>query len=468
VQYQPRFRDRAAAGRSLACALNAFAAQSDVVVLGLARGGVAVGREVADALAAPFDVVVARKLGVPGVAEVALGAVAEGSRRVVDDPVRRFIGVPSRVVAPIAARERAEVERRKRVYRADRDLPDVAGRTIILVDDGLATGATLRAATLALRRRRPARVVVAVPVASAGSAVELQNEVDALIALVRPPTLGVVSDWYDDFTPVTDNAVLRLLGRTPVVAAHLPDALHCQGPAEREVVIHAGHCSVVGDLGLPDHAAGGATGVCRIPRGLVVLAHGGGSSRNSYRNRYLAGRLRLAGYTTLRLDLLTEAEREADAESAAMRFDIGRLTQRLIAAAGWAAGESVPGAERIILMGASTGAAAALAAAAELPGTISGVVARGGRVDLAGPALTRVNSPVLLVVGAADHETLQWNRWAMRSLPGRVRLAVVPDAGHAFEETGALGAVGECVVRWLDRLRADGLTGRLRQMFSCC
>ncbi|MGH7607041.1 MAG: dienelactone hydrolase family protein, partial [Gemmatimonadales bacterium] len=168
---------------------------------------------------------------------------------------------------------------------------------------------------------------------------------------------------------------------------------------------------------------------------------------------YLGGRLRMAGFASLRPDLLTENERLADAGSAGIRFDVTRIARRLIAATEWAARERVPGGRRIILLGASTGAAAALVAAAELPALVSGVAARGGRVDLAGGALAKVVAPVLLVVGSADGDTLLWNRQAMSSLPRGARLAVVPGAGHTFEEPGALGAVGEHVVRWLARPR---------------
>lgn len=453
---RPRFRDRAAAGAALARALSALAKRPDVVVLGMARGGVPVARQVADALAAPLDVAVARKLGVPGIEEVALGAIAEGSSEVVGDPVGWYLGVPHQVVSQIAARERAELERHSSLYRAGRALAELRGRTVVLVDDGLATGATLRAAALTLRRRRPARLVIAVPVACAKSAVELRREVDELVALLTPETCGTVSDWYEDFEPVSDAEVLRILGRSAGVAPERATTLSSNPPTELAVPVPADACSLTGDLGMPNDRVDG-------PKGLVILAHGGGSSRNSYRNRYLAGRLRLAGFATLRLDLLTAAEQAKDAGSGELRFEVTRIARRLIAASEWATGESIPGAERIVLMGASTGAAAALVAAAERPALVSAVVARGGRVDLAGEALTRVVAPVLLVVGSADRETLQWNREAMRSLPDGARLAVVSGAGHAFEEAGALGAVGEHVVQWLAHLHRAGRTTRLLQ-----
>jgi putative phosphoribosyl transferase len=284
-------------------------------------------------LGCPFDVAVARKLGVPGIEEVALGAIAEGSRRVVGDPVGWYIGVPRRVVSRIAVRERAEVERRADLYRGGRAIPDLQGRTVVLVDDGLATGATLHAAPLALRDRRPARLLVAVPVASAESAAALRAEVDDLVSLVTPESFGTVSDWYEDFSPVADADVMRLLGREQGVPVGRPTALGLNAHGERPVTVPADGCSLAGDLGLPDDLADGAAPCpLTVPRGVVVLAHGGGSSRHSYRNRYLAGRLRLAGFATLRLDLLTDAEPAADTVSAEIRFDVTHNAERLIAA----------------------------------------------------------------------------------------------------------------------------------------
>jgi putative phosphoribosyl transferase len=448
---RPPFRDRADAGVALARTVAPVLARRDVVVLGLARGGVAVARPVADALGAPLDVIVARKLGVPGVEEVAIGAVAEGSARVFGDDVAWLLGAPPEVVARIAERERREVARRVRAYRDGRPLPEVRGRTVVLVDDGLATGATLRAAAHALRARRPppARLVAAVPVTSAAGAHDVADAVDGVIAVVTVESLGTVSAWYDDFVPLGDDDVRRLLGREPFApcAPRAPD----DAPAEHTVAIPTPGGPVAADLGVPDEACG-----------LVVLAHGGGSSRNGYRNRYLAGRLRLAGFATLRVDLLTAEEQAADRACASLRFDVARLARRLGAACAWSAREGLPGADHVGLVGASTGAAAALVTAARRPASVAAVVSRGGRVDLAGDALALVRAPALLVVGGADGDTLRRNRAAVRRLAGPARLAVVRGAGHAFEEPGALGAAAEHAVRWLDRHAAARPADRTR------
>lgn len=405
----------------------------------------------------PVDVIVARKVGVPGLAEVALGAIAEDCRGIVEDSVGWYIGVPRRVVERIAERERAELERRVRLYRSGRALPDVRGKTVVLVDDGLASGATLRAAVRSLKARRPKAVIAAIPVASPLHCDDVRATVDDLVTLATPEPFGMVSSWYEDYSPVSDAEVLRLLCRLPVPVD--PEAIgdDSEGSDERVVSIPVDGAgerqAIVGDLELPnvspaDRTARDPAGV----RGLVIFAHGGGSSRRSYRNRYLAGRLRMAGWATLRIDLLLEAEGTADGETGALRFDVELIGGRLRAATEWAARERIAGAGRIVLFGASTGAAAAVATAAARPALVAGVVSRGGRVDLAGEALHGVCAPMLMVVGGADLETLQRNRDAARHVSSPTRVAVVPGAGHTFEEPGALGAVGEHVVRWLDGL----------------
>jgi len=445
----PLYPDRASAGKAVARALESLRGRGDLLVLGLPRGGVPVARVVADALDAPLDVIIARKLGVPGLEEVALGAIAEGSRVVVEDSVRWFIGVPQRVMRPILTGEREELERRTRLYRDGRPLPDVRGRTVVLVDDGLASGATLRAAALAVRRRKPARLVAAVPVASPLHCDEVRPAVDELVALATPDPFETVSAWYEDFAPVSDAEVRRLLGRDlhgqRLALAAAPDP-----EAERTVVVPIadGAARLIGELGIPN----------ATPAGLVVLAHGGGSSRNSYRNRYLAGRLRGAGWATLRIDLLLEHEQAADAVTGDARFDVPRIADRLIAAVDWAVRERVPGGDCLVLFGASTGAAAALVAAARRPTLVAGVASRGGRVDLAGDAWREVRAPAILIVGAADTDTLRSSRAVVPRLGGATRLTVIRGAGHTFDEPGALGAVGEHVVGWL-----EGLSRRRRR-----
>jgi putative phosphoribosyl transferase len=209
-----RFRDRAEAGRVLAAKLAAYANRPDVLVLALPRGGVPVGYEVARALGAPLDVFLVRKLGVPGHEELAMGAIATGGARVLNKDVVDVLRIPPETIDAVAAAEQRELGRRAGLYRGNRSPPDVRGRTLILVDDGLATGATMRAAIAALRQQQPARIVVAVPVAASSSCEELCAEVDEVVCAVTPEPFYAIGLWYDDFAPTTDEEVRALLERS--------------------------------------------------------------------------------------------------------------------------------------------------------------------------------------------------------------------------------------------------------------
>jgi predicted phosphoribosyltransferase len=212
------FQDRFEAGRFLASRLQPLANRPDVVVLALPRGGVPVGYEVAKALNAPLDVFVVRKLGVPGQPELAMGALASGGARVLNEQVVRALGIPDHVIDAIAAQEQRELERREREYRDGRPPVDVEGKTVILVDDGLATGSSMRVAALALKERKPREIIVAVPVASAATCEEFQSEVDQVVCGVTPEPFWAVGQWYRDFSQVSDDEVRDLLRR----AASLP------------------------------------------------------------------------------------------------------------------------------------------------------------------------------------------------------------------------------------------------------
>jgi putative phosphoribosyl transferase len=207
------FRDRIEAGQVLAAKLAAYADRGDVVVLALPRGGVPVAFEVAQALHAPLDVFLVRKLGAPGHTELAMGAIASGGVRVLNDNVIRGLRIADETIDAVAAQERQELRRRERLYRGDQAEPDVRGRTVILVDDGLATGSTMRAAVLALRQQRPARTIVAVPVGSRENCDELGQEADEALCAVTPDPFIAVGHWYGDFTQTTDEEVRELLKR---------------------------------------------------------------------------------------------------------------------------------------------------------------------------------------------------------------------------------------------------------------
>jgi erythromycin esterase-like protein/predicted phosphoribosyltransferase len=222
------FRDRREAGRSLAERLAAYANRPDVLVLALPRGGVPVAYEVARGLGAPMDVFVVRKLGVPGYEELAMGAVATGGVRVLNDQLVERLGIPEQMIDAVAARELQELARRERLYRGGRPPPDVRGRTVVLVDDGLATGATMYAAIEALRQQNPARIVVAVPTASPETCEEMKTKADEVICAITPEPFQAVGRWYQDFSQTTDEEVEALLSRRNASAnskvAELPTA----------------------------------------------------------------------------------------------------------------------------------------------------------------------------------------------------------------------------------------------------
>jgi predicted phosphoribosyltransferase len=208
-----RFADRADAGRRLAAALPEYRGRADVLVLALPRGGVPVAFELAHALEAPLDVFIVRKLGVPGHEELAMGALASGGARLLDNTILRQLRITDHDIRRVTEAEQRELERRERLYRGDRPPPDIAGRTIILVDDGLATGASMRVAVAALRQEHPARIVVAVPIAPPETCDVLRRETDGVVCAMTPEPFYAVGLWYEDFTQTTDEEVRDLLER---------------------------------------------------------------------------------------------------------------------------------------------------------------------------------------------------------------------------------------------------------------
>ena len=425
-----RFADRIDAGRRLARRLSAFRGR-DAVVLALPRGGVPVGYEVARALGAPLDVILVRKLGVPYQPELGLGAIGEGGVRILNPRVVRMAGVPPDDIAAVEKRERAELERRATRYRGQRPRVPVEGRIAIVVDDGIATGSTARAACQVARALGAARVVLAAPVAPASTADELRDAADEIVLLDTPEEFWAIGQFYQDFAQVTDEAVVDLLARVPAPAT--PAAALDPPAFDAEVEVRAGEVRLGGHLTIPE-----------LPRGIVLFAHGSGSSRHSPRNRYVASVLNQAGLGTLLFDLLTPAE-EPDRANV---FDIELLAHRLAEATRWL--RTVPAARgaRLGYFGASTGAGAALLAAAEPDAGIAAVVSRGGRPDLAGPRLGEVRAPTLLIVGGHDHTVLELNRGAAAQMRCECRLAVVPGATHLFEEEGTLARAAELARDW--------------------
>ncbi|MCX5730547.1 MAG: phosphoribosyltransferase family protein [Deltaproteobacteria bacterium] len=422
------FRDREQGGRLLAEQLEWYRA-SHPMVLGLARGGVPVALEVARFLGADLDLIVARKIGAPGSPEYAIGAIAEGGAVYVRRESLPEVGLTGDEVAALAEREGAELARRVRFYRGDRPMPDLEGRTAIIVDDGVATGATARAAARSARLRGAARVVLAAPVIAAASVPELKLDFDDVVAVELPSPFFAVGRWYARFEQVSGEEVLRCLrlGRRP---ERETEKIPFDSFRPRAGVLDA-------DLVVPAGA-----------RGLVMFVHGSGSTRRSPRNRLVASEMQGAGFATLLFDLLTPAEAAEDESTARLRFDIPLLTARVSAATRWASAHARTRELPAGYFGASTGAAAALASAAENPELVAAVVSRGGRPDLVPAAtLARVRAPVLLLVGSRDEEVLRLNRSVLRHL-ANARLAVVPGATHLFEEPGALEEVTRLAAGW--------------------
>ena len=414
------YADRRDAGQRLGMALARFAPEHPLV-LGLPRGGVPVAHEVASVLGADLDVLVVRKIGAPGNPEFAIGAIGEDGSLVRTEPDIRAMGLRDDDISTIAQREQAEITRRVQRYRRGLPMASVTDRLVILVDDGLATGSTAAAAVMVLRHLGARRILVAVPTGSAQAVARLRELADEVICLSTPASFGSVGEHYLDFDQTTDDEVLRLLRQ-----AHAYYDAEVRIPIEPPIV-------------LPGH--------CMIPRGatgIVVFAHGSGSSRHSPRNQAVARYLNDHGLGTLLLDLLTEGE-SADRRKV---FDIELLATRLVRARRWLA--SQPRCQRLAIgyFGASTGAAAALLAAANEPETIDAVVSRGGRPDLAGPALARVQAPTLLIVGGQDIEVLELNRLAQSRMRCTAELSIVPGATHLFEEPGTLPEAAELARSW--------------------
>ena len=450
------FVDRSDAGQRLGARLGDLQGKA-LVVLGLPRGGVPVAAEVARALGAPLDVILVRKLGVPFQPELGMGAIGEDGVRVVNDEVVRAAGVARAELESVEARERAELERRAERFRRGRPRLDLAGRTAVIVDDGLATGSTARAACLVARAHGASRVVLAVPVAPPGWEARIGAVADECVSLETPGQFFAIGQFYEDFAQVDEGEVVALLEAADRERAAVAAASGGTGTAggavgvgvvagaagageesdppgvDEDVVVVSGPVQLGGHLTVPE----GATGI-------VLFAHGSGSSRHSPRNRYVAAVLNDAGLGTLLFDLLTVSE-EIDRSNV---FDIELLAHRLVDATAWLRSRPEASGRAIGYFGASTGAGAALWAAADQGADVAAVVSRGGRPDLAGPRLADVSAPTLLIVGGHDDLVLELNRSAQAQMRCETRLLVVPGATHLFEEPGTLDAAAAAARDW--------------------
>ncbi|HEY5354405.1 MAG TPA: phosphoribosyltransferase family protein [Streptosporangiaceae bacterium] len=431
------FLDRAEAGKRLASLLTGqlmIERGAGTVVLGLPRGGIPVAYEIARALGAPLDVILVRKIGLPAQPELAMGAIGEDGVRVVNDDVVDAEHISDLQFAAVEERERAELGRRAERYRAGLPRVPLTGKTAIVVDDGIATGSTARAACQVARAHGAARVVLAVPVAPPASIGALASVADEVVCVEEPEPFLAIGQWYQDFAQTGDEEVVDLLRQSGRAESGKAQAgAEDRAPADRDVIVLAGSVPLPGRLAIPAGA-----------RGVVVFAHGSGSSRSSPRNMFVAGALHVVGLGSLLFDLLTPEE-EADRANV---FDIGLLASRLAAATTWLRGQPGLQEARVGYFGASTGAAAALRAAAEPGSGIAAVVSRGGRPDLAGTALGAVRAPTLFLVGGLDDRVLELNQAARAQLRAESQLVVIPGAGHLFAEPGTLEQAASLARDW--------------------
>jgi dienelactone hydrolase len=312
----------------------------------------------------------------------------------------------------------------------------LTGRIAIIVDDGIATGATAEAACQVARAQGASRVVLAVPIGPDDIVARFAGYADEIVCLATPASFFAVGQGYRNFTQTSDDEVIALLDRArDGFQDVVTNASAAADPLLRdeEIEVTAGAVTMAGHLTIPEHATG-----------IVVFAHASGGSRHSPRNRYVTEVLNRAGLATLLFDLLTPAEERNRANV----FDIDLLAGRLVDVTGWLAGQPDTASLPVGLFGASTGAGAVLVAATDPRVKVGAVVSRGGRPDLAGEALTKVVAPTLLIVGGRDEVVRELNRRAQATIPGECELTVVPRATHLLEESGTLEQVAILARDW--------------------
>ena len=422
-------KDRSDAGTRLARLLMAFRGKRPLV-LGTPCGGVAVARAVADQLDGDLDVVLAQALCAPAHGELVIGAVDEQGHVVMADDVGPE-AVSDAYVEQEAARQFQLIRQHRRLYCPHRAASDPRGRLVIVVDDGATPRAALAAALKVVRKRRPARLVCAVPVLSPLDLEAIRREADDVVCLASPASFESIGPFFEHFDPVVDEEVISLLSQRPGPEDGGGSQQRCAQFVVDDVTLD-------GDLQVPPY-----------PRGIVVFAHGAGSSRKSERNRFVASVLQRRGFATLLFDLL-----DAPGDSAASRrTDIAIQARRLDAVLDGLARDMSIKALPIGLFGAGTGAAAALIVAADRT-DVRAVVARGGRPDLVDrDRLSRLTSPTLLIVAGLNEEVAACNRLALSAMSTHVELVSIPGATHLFKESGALERVAtlasEWFIRWL-------------------
>lgn len=416
-----RFKDREQASQVLGQKLSIYKDQNPLV-LAIPRGGVPIAFGIAKSLRCPLDLLMVKKIGAPRQPELAVGAVSEDGKPIFDDGLVRTLSLSGSYLKQAADKKIQEIQEQLRKFRGSKKSESVKGRTVILVDDGIATGSTLIAAIEFLKQKKPRKIVVAAPVGAMDTVERIKKLVDDVVCPLTPENFMAVGLWYESFDQVPDEEVIRLIGEARFTS---------QDP-EEQITIKDGEKELHGDL-------------VRVSKeqGLIIFAHGSGSSRKSPRNRHVAQELNKLGYDTLLFDLLTEEE----AQDRRKVFNMNLLARRLLLATDTAVAAFDGKAPPLGYFGASTGAGAALIAAAQSAHKISAVVSRGGRPDLADAFLTQVDAPTLLIVGGKDTQVIELNALAKQKLRD-CEMSIVPGATHLFEESGAMEEVIELASQW--------------------
>lgn len=420
------FSNRQHAGQLLGEKLLEYKSLSPVI-LALPRGGVPVAAEIATILNVPIEVLIIRKIGHPFQSELAVGAICEDEYPIWSEQILSRAGLEPDDLNNTLKKEKNKIRQQIETFREGRRLPSLTKKIVIIVDDGLATGATMLAAVKYLKKKGVAKIIVAVPVGAGSSARQLRNKVDELIILEEREDLRSVGEWYGDFSQVSDQEVVELLKMNQKKNTN----------------------KTISDLKIPIDQVILDGDLTTFPsmKALIIFSHGSGSSRKSPRNQMVARQLNNAGFGTLLFDLLTDAE----AVNRKNVFDIEFLSNRLVSVTQWL--RKRPDVKNLNLgyFGASTGAAAAIQAAAKLPGLhrVYAIVSRGGRPDLAGSALKVVTAPTLLLVGSKDVEVMELNRQS-QGLLSNSKLSIIPGATHLFEEPGTLDEVSKQAAKWFE------------------
>ncbi len=417
-----RLKNRESAGKELAELLQK-SGWENTTVLALPRGGVPIAWEVAKTLKLPWDLLLVKKIGAPNYPEFAIGAVCESDHPTWNQEALSRLNLSESERQQMAQNSQDKIKQQARKWRGSRPSLEYKGKNFIIVDDGLATGMTMHAAVDFLNRQGARKVFVAIPVAAKDSVDSLKGKVEQVFTLQTPEPFNAVGNWYENFNQVSDEEVTKLLNE-----AEKREEL------VTEIKIHSGPVELSGDLSVP-----------KTPKGIILFAHGSGSSHKSPRNRYVANALNQMGFATLLFDLLTKEEEKNRSNV----FDIDLLVERLRTGTQWVRNQSNLSLLPIGYFGSSTGAAAALIAAAKEK-DIRSVVSRGGRPDLAGRALDDVHCPTLLIVGGEDYGVIELNEEAATHLQSG-EIATVKGAGHLFEGPGQLDQVIEYAGDWFEK-----------------